>query len=135
VNEPVKNISEIVSKNISDISYGQDLTFTITERLKDFVNPNQPLALEWVFDLIDRQVDDEDHNQKLKEMDEAFFKALQKLNEKSKLAYELSKISDKFGNEALITMTDTKKAAAYVNALRDTYFESMKQYSETGSRK
>ena len=72
---------------------------------------------------------------KNKEIDDAFYKALTKLNEKSKLAYELSKISDKFGNEALITMTDTKKAAAYVNALRDTYFESMKQYSETGSRK
>lgn len=67
-------------------------------------------------------------------MDEAFFKALQKINEKSKLSYELSKISDKFGNEALITMTDTKRAAAYVNALRDSYFESMKLHNETSSR-
>ena len=72
---------------------------------------------------------------KNKELDEAFFKALQKLNEKSKLAYELSKISDKFGNEALITMTDPKRASTYVNTLRDTLFETMKQYSEVGSRK
>ena len=72
---------------------------------------------------------------KNKESDEAFFKALQKINEKSKLAYDLSKISDKFGNEALITMTDAKRASAYTNALRDTYFDSMKHFSETGSRK
>ncbi|AHJ12109.1 hypothetical protein [Sulfurospirillum multivorans] len=72
---------------------------------------------------------------KNKEMDEAFFKALQKVNEKSKLAYDLSKTSDKFGNEALITITDTKKANAYVNTLRDTYIESMKQYNESDSRK
>lgn len=72
---------------------------------------------------------------KNKEIDEAFYKALTKLNDKSKLAYDLSKVSDKFGNEALITLTDTKRASAYVNALRDTYFDSMKQYSESGSRK
>ena len=89
VNEPVKNISEIVSKNISDISYGQDLTFTITERLKDFVNPNQPLALEWVFDLIDRQVDDEDHNQKLKEMVLAEFKTICKGKIENKTSFTL----------------------------------------------
>jgi len=68
-------------------------------------------------------------------MDEAFFKALQKINEKSKLSYDLSKISDKYGNEALVTITDTKRATAYVNTLRDTYMESMKQYTESSSRK
>jgi hypothetical protein len=68
---------------------------------------------------------------KNKELDEAFYKALTKLNEKSKLAYELSKISDKFGNEALITMTDTKRANAFLNTMRETYLESMKQFSET----
>jgi hypothetical protein len=67
---------------------------------------------------------------KNKELDEAFFKALQKINEKSKWTYELSKISDKFGNEALITMTDTKRANAFVAAMRDTYMESMKQFSD-----
>ncbi|ARU47937.1 hypothetical protein FA592_10885 [Sulfurospirillum diekertiae] len=72
---------------------------------------------------------------KNKELDEAFFKALTKLNDKSKLTYDLSKVSDKFGNEALITITDAKRATAYTNTLRDTFFESMKQYSETGSRK
>lgn len=72
---------------------------------------------------------------KNKEMDEAFFKALTKLNEKSKLTYDLSKVSDKFGNEALITITDAKRATAYTNTLRDTFFETMKQYSESGSRK
>ncbi|KFL34847.1 MULTISPECIES: hypothetical protein [unclassified Sulfurospirillum] len=72
---------------------------------------------------------------KNKEMDEAFFKALQKINEKSKLSYDLSKISDKYGNEALVTITDTKRATAYVNTLRDTYMESMKQYTESSSRK
>lgn len=72
---------------------------------------------------------------KNKELDEAFFKALTKLNEKSKLTYDLSKVSDKFGNEALITITDTKRATAYTNTLRDTFFETMKQYSESGSRK
>lgn len=72
---------------------------------------------------------------KNKEIDEAFFKAIQKMNEKSKLTYELSKISDKFGNEALITMTDAKRASAYINALRDTYTETMKQFAEAGSRK
>ena len=72
---------------------------------------------------------------KNKEMDEAFFKALTKLNEKSKLTYDLSKVSDKFGNEALITITDAKRATAYTNTLRDTFFDTMKQYSESGSRK
>ncbi len=67
---------------------------------------------------------------KNKELDDAFFKALQKINEKSKWTYELSKISDKFGNEALITMTDTKRANAFVAAMRDTYMESMKQFSD-----
>jgi len=71
---------------------------------------------------------------KNKEMDEAFFKAIQKINEKSKLVYELTKVSDKFGNEALITITDTKKAAAYVNTLRDSYFDSMKQHIDPSSR-
>ena len=71
---------------------------------------------------------------KNKEMDEAFFKALQKINEKSKLVYELTKVSDKFGNEALITITDTKRAASFVNVLRDTYLESMKQHTDSGSR-
>lgn len=67
---------------------------------------------------------------KNKELDEAFFKALQKINEKSKWTYELSKISDKFGNEALITMTDTKRANAFIAAMRDTYMENMKQFSD-----
>ncbi|MDY0264431.1 MAG: hypothetical protein EOM49_03325 [Epsilonproteobacteria bacterium] len=67
---------------------------------------------------------------KNKELDDAFFKALQKINEKSKWTYELSKISDKFGNEALITMTDTKRANAFIAAMRDTYMESMKQFSD-----
>ncbi|MCR1810669.1 MULTISPECIES: hypothetical protein [Sulfurospirillum] len=67
---------------------------------------------------------------KNKELDDAFFKALQKINEKSKWTYELNKISDKFGNEALITMTDTKRANAFVAAMRDTYMESMKQFSD-----
>ena len=72
---------------------------------------------------------------KNKELDDAFFKALTKLNDKSKLTYDLSKVSDKFGNEALITITDTKRATAYTNTLRDTFFDTMKQYSESGSRK
>jgi len=72
---------------------------------------------------------------KNKEMDEAFYKALTKLNDKSKFAYDISKVSDKFGNEALITITDAKRAATYTNVLRDTYFDSLKQYSESGSRK
>ena len=72
---------------------------------------------------------------KNKEMDEAFYKALTKLNDKSKFAYDISKVSDKFGNEALITITDTKRAATYTNVLRDTYFDNLKQYSESGSRK
>lgn len=68
---------------------------------------------------------------KNKELDEAFYKALTKLNEKSKLAYEFTKISDKFGNEALITMTDTKRANAFSNSMREAYMESMKQFNET----
>ncbi|MDD3344180.1 MAG: hypothetical protein PHR87_11480 [Sulfurospirillaceae bacterium] len=68
---------------------------------------------------------------KNKELDDAFYKALIKLNEKSKLTYEITKISDKYGNEALVTMTDTKKATAYINTLKDAYLESMKEYSKT----
>lgn len=71
---------------------------------------------------------------KNKELDEAFFKALSKLNEKTKYANELSKISDKFGDEALITITDTKRATAYINRLRDEYMQDMKQYIESGSQ-
>ncbi len=68
---------------------------------------------------------------KNKELDEAFYKALTKVNEKSKLAYDLSKISDKFGNEALITITDTKRANAFINVMREAYIENMKQFNET----
>lgn len=70
-----------------------------------------------------------------KEMDDAFHKALAKLNEKSKLSYELNKISDKFGDEALITMTDTKRANAFINALKEQYAESMKQFIENATQK
>lgn len=69
---------------------------------------------------------------KNKELDDAFFKALVKLNEKSKLNYEFTKISDKFGDEALITIIDTKKAVAYSNTLKDLYTESMKQFMDVG---
>ena len=72
---------------------------------------------------------------KNKEMDDAFYKALTKLNEKSKLAYDISKISDKFGDEALITMTDAKRAAAFTNVLREQYTESMKHYIEQNTQK
>ncbi len=72
---------------------------------------------------------------KNKELDEAFLKAFSKVNEKSKYAYELIKINDKFGDEALITMTDTKRANAYINALRDEYIDSMKQYTDASSQK
>lgn len=68
---------------------------------------------------------------KNKELDEAFYKALMKLNEKSKLTYEITKISDKYGNEALITMTDTKKATAYINTMKESYTDSMKEYGKT----
>jgi len=66
---------------------------------------------------------------KNKELDEAFYKALTRMNEKSKLAYDLTKISDKFGNEALITMTDAKRASAFTNVMRDAYAEDMKQFN------
>ena len=69
---------------------------------------------------------------KNKEMDEAFYKALVKLNEKAKLVYEMTKVSDKFGDEALITITDTKRATAYNTTLRDLYTESMKQFMDVG---
>ena len=72
---------------------------------------------------------------KNKELDDAFYKALTKLNEKSKLAYDISKISDKFGDEALVTMTDAKRAAAFTNSLRDQYTEGMKQYIEQNTQK
>ena len=72
---------------------------------------------------------------KNKEMDDAFHKALMKLNEKSKLTYELNKISDKFGDEALITMTDAKRAAAFSTLLREQYTESMKQFIEDEGKK
>lgn len=72
---------------------------------------------------------------KNKELDDAFHKALVKINEKSKLNYEISKISDKFGDEALVTMTDVKRVGAYVNTLKDTYIESMKQFSEENAQK
>ena len=65
---------------------------------------------------------------KNKELDEAFYKALIKLNEKSKLTYEIVKVSDKFGDEALITMVDTKRATAYINAMKDLYADAMKQF-------
>lgn len=76
-------------------------------------------------------------NNKLKnrEIDDAFYKALTKVNEKSKLAYDISKVSDKFGNETLITMTDSKRATSYLNSLRDAYVESMKQFNEMGFKK
>jgi hypothetical protein len=70
---------------------------------------------------------------KNKEMDEAFFKAVSKLNEKTKFTHELSKISDKFGDEALITITDSKRAATYINTFKDAYTESIRQYNESGS--
>lgn len=72
---------------------------------------------------------------KNKEMDEAFYKALMKLNEKTKLTYEISKISDKFGDEALVTMSDTKKANAYINVFKEQYTESMKQFIEERQEK
>lgn len=75
------------------------------------------------------------HKLKNKESDEAFFKALTKLNEKSKYAYEIHRISDKFGDETLITMTDPKRASAYVLTLRDLYLESMKKFAEDGMGK
>lgn len=71
---------------------------------------------------------------KNKELDEAFYKALMKLNEKSKLTYEITKISDKYGNEALITMTDAKKAATYINTLKETYADSMKEFGKTAAQ-
>lgn len=71
---------------------------------------------------------------KNKEMDEAFYKALVKLNEKAKLVYEMTKVSDKFGDEALITMTDAKKASAYVGVLREMYLENMKKFIENGNK-
>ena len=71
---------------------------------------------------------------KNKEMDEAFYKALVKLNEKSKLTYEMTKISDKFGDEALITMSDTKRANTYSGVLREVYLENMKKFVENGSK-
>lgn len=71
---------------------------------------------------------------KNKEMDEAFYKALTKLNEKAKLAYEISKVSDKYGEEALITMTDTKRANAYVNTLKETFMENMKQFNSSSDK-
>ncbi len=76
-------------------------------------------------------------NNKLKnrEIDDAFYKALTKVNEKSKLAYDISKVSDKFGNETLITMTDSKRATSYLNSLRDAYVESMKQFNKMGFKK
>jgi len=70
-----------------------------------------------------------------KEMDDAFHKALMKLNEKSKLSYELHKISDKFGDEALITLTDAKRANAFVNVLKEQYTEAMKQFIEDEGKK
>ncbi len=72
---------------------------------------------------------------KNKELDEAFYKALIKINEKSKLTYEITKVSDKFGDEALITMTDAKRATAYGNTLKDLYAESMKQFMEENAQK
>ena len=72
---------------------------------------------------------------KNKEIDDAFYKALIKLNEKSKLTYEISKISDKFGDEALVTMTDTKRATAYSNSLKDQYTEGMKYFIEQSAQK
>jgi len=72
----------------------------------------------------------QNHKLQNKEMDDAFHKALTKLNEKSKLNYELNKISDKFGDEALITMTDSKRANAFVNVLKEQYTESIKQFIE-----
>lgn len=72
---------------------------------------------------------------KNKEMDEGFYKALIKYNDKSKLTYDLSKVSDKYGNEALITMVDAKKATAYINFLRDSYLESMKKFSDDGIKR
>ena len=71
---------------------------------------------------------------KNKEMDEAFYKALVKLNEKSKLTYEITKVSDKFGDEALITMTDAKRANTYSGVLREVYLENMKKFVENGSK-
>jgi len=44
-------------------------------------------------------------------------------------------ISDKFGDETLITMTDPKRAAAYVNVLRDIYMENMKIFANTSLQK
>jgi len=72
---------------------------------------------------------------KNKEIDEAFYKALIKFNEKSKLAYEISKISDKFGDEALITMSDAKRATAYLNVMKEQYLESMKQFIDESTQK
>lgn len=69
-------------------------------------------------------------NEKLKnkELDEAFYKALIKLNDKSKLAYDMQRISDKFGDETLITITDAKRANAYINVLKETYIQNIKAF-------
>jgi len=72
---------------------------------------------------------------KNKEIDDAFYKALIKLNEKSKLTYEMAKVSDKFGDEALVTMTDTKRANTYSSVLREVYLENMKKFIEDGTKK
>lgn len=75
------------------------------------------------------------HKLKNKESDEAFFKALTKFNEKSRYAYEIHRISDKFGDETLITMTDAKRANAYLSFLRETYLDTMKKFANTGLQK
>ncbi len=72
---------------------------------------------------------------KNKESDEAFYKALTKMNEKTKYTYDMQRISDKFGDETLITMTDPKRAVAYINVLRESYIDNMKKFVDTATQK
>ena len=55
--EPLQNMTHLLAQNIKNLTLGEDLTFSITEKIEGFYNPNQIIEKEHALGLIDTFVD------------------------------------------------------------------------------
>lgn len=88
VNEPLKNMNRLLAQNISNITFGQDLTFSVTEEIEGFYNPNQQLEKDQVFDLIEQFVD-QPYQENLRNLVEADIKKINAGQVSNKKAFTL----------------------------------------------